>query len=135
MPITSKRCASKFCRGRTTHTGHSPFCSKCRTRNFKAKFPLKYAFGKLRARARERGHDFQLTFEQYQKFAVDTGYDQLKGKHAASLSINRKDNSKGYHIDNIEVVTLSHNSRLRFAKMPAWLKEEMLAAERKWVGV
>lgn len=125
------RCRTKFCRGRTTKTGKSPYCAKCRGRRFKEKFPLKYAFSHLRGRAKERGHDFKLTFEQYQKFAVEIGYDQLKGKHAHSLSINRKDNSKGYHIDNIEAVTLSHNSRLRYANMPAWLKAEMLAVERK----
>ena len=119
------RCATKFCRGVQTKTGRSPYCSKCRTRRFKEKHPLKYSFSKLRSRAKERGHSFELTFEEYERFAVETGYDKLKGKTKYSLSIHRKQNNLGYSKDNIAAVTLSLNSRLAWANIPDWLRAEM----------
>lgn len=122
-----KKCAIKFCRGNVTRRNHSPYCSKCATRRFKESHPIKYAFNKLRCRARERGKEFSLTLDQYEQFCLETGYDKLKGKHSYSMSINRKNNALGYSIDNIESVTLSHNSRLQFANMPAYLKAEMMA--------
>jgi hypothetical protein len=87
------KCRTKFCRGGTFKQHHSPYCSKCRSRRFKERHPLKYSFGKLRARAKERGHAFTLTFADYEAFAKQTGYAELKGKTKHSLSINRRTNS------------------------------------------
>lgn len=131
MNTYPRKCATNFCRGIVLKTHHNKFCRKCQWRRLKEKDPIKYAFLKLKGRARERGHAFHLTFDQYRKFAVETGYDKLKGKTKHSLSIHRKDNDKGYHPDNIEAVTLSLNSRLQWANLPGYLKEEMLEAERQ----
>ena len=122
------RCQTKFCLGIAMPNAHSPFCARCRMRRFKAAHPLQYSFGKLRARAKERGHEFSLTFEDYCEFAKTTGYDKLKGKTAQSLSINRKNPSLGYEKTNVEAVTLSMNSRLRYAPLPPHLRDEMLEA-------
>ena len=119
------KCDTKFCRGRVLPTSHSPYCSKCRSRRFKQAHPLKYSFIKLRARARERGHDFALTFGEYEQFAITTGYAEQKGKTALSLSINRKNPAVGYVAHNIEAVTLSQNSRLKYAPLPDWMRAEM----------
>lgn len=124
------KCRTKFCRGISRKNGHSPFCAKCRTRRFKEAHPLKYSFNLLRNRARHRGHEFALTFEQYEKFAQDTSYDKLKGKHKYSLSIHRKDGGRGYCFDNIEAVTLSENSRIEWVNMPAGFKAEIMEALR-----
>lgn len=91
---------------------------------------MKYAFNILRGRARQRGHSFDLTFAEYESFALQTGYAELKGKTKHSLSIDRKNPALGYHRDNIRAITLSLNSRLRFAKMPDYLREEMIEAEK-----
>lgn len=125
------KCRTKFCRGVQTATGHSPFCSKCRTRRFKERHPLKYSFNLFRNRARHRGHAFELTFQEYEKFARETGYDKLKGKHKHSLSIHRKDGALGYRMDNIAAVSLSLNSRLEFANIPDYLEAEMMEAEKQ----
>jgi hypothetical protein len=111
-----------FCRGRTTSGGRSPLCSKCRARQWKERFPLRYSFHHLRNRARERGHTFEISFAQYKEFARSTGYADLKGKHSSSLSIHRIDNSIGYRADNISCVTMSENSRLQYAPIPDWLR-------------
>jgi hypothetical protein len=95
---------------------------------------MKYSFGKLKHRAKERGHEFSLSLEDYEKFARETGYAELKGKTKHSLSIHRKNNSRGYHMDNISAVTLSVNSRLQWANIPDWLRAEMQEAESKSIA-
>lgn len=112
------KCATKFCRRLVHKTGKSPFCARCRSRRFKEKFPLKYSFNKLKQRARERGHAFNLTYDQYEKFAVESGYALDKGKQPTSLSIDRIEGSKGYEVGNIRVLTLSENTRKEFVNYP-----------------
>ena len=120
------RCRTKFCRCRCFKSGKSPFCAKCRSRRFKAAHPIKYAFAKLLQRAKERGHEFSLTLADYTKFWEETGYGEFKGKTKHSLSIHRVDEAKGYEAGNVAAVTLSMNSRLKYAPLPGWLKQEML---------
>lgn len=92
----------------------SPYCSKHRTRRWRDKFPLHHSFHHLRNRAKQRGKDFSLTREQYIEFAIKTNYAKLKGKTSSSLSIDRKDDSQGYHHWNIAAITLRENSRKQF---------------------
>jgi hypothetical protein len=132
--IWPRRCRTPRCRGRTHKTNHSPFCSKCASRRFAQKHPLKYAFKNLRNRAKQRGHAFQLTFEQYEKFARETGYAEQKGKTKYSLSIDRRDPSLGYRADNIRAVTLSLNSRYQYAGIPDYILAEIEAAEKQIRG-
>ncbi len=124
------KCLTKFCRGQTFKNHKNTLCPKCRSRRWKDRNPLRYFFGKLKNRARERGKEFSLTFDEYKQFCAATDYDKLKGKTKYSLSINRKNPSRGYHFDNIEAITLSLNSRLQFTNMPDYLKAEMEAAIR-----
>lgn len=49
--------------------------------------------------------------EFFKKFCVGTGYAELKGKTASSLSIDRVDETRGYEPGNIQILTLSDNSR------------------------
>ena len=107
-----RKCKTKYCRGVVHETTRSPFCSKCKMRKHKEKNPLRYAYTKLKSRAKERGHEFKLTFEQYKQFALETGYLEKKGKTADSLSIDRIDPSRGYEVGNIRAVTLRENARL-----------------------
>jgi hypothetical protein len=117
-------CLTPFCRN-TLHRKrcHSPYCSKCRSRRWADKFPLHYAFKNLRVRARQRGKEFTLTREQYIEFAVKTDYAKLKGKTSLSLSIDRRDNSKGYTLENIQCLTLSENTRKQFVPFFAHQQE------------
>lgn len=112
MKIKFQKCRSKGCRNSVNAKKcHSPYCAKHRTRNWRDKYPLHYSFHNLRKRAAQRGKEFSLTREQYVSFAIKTDYARLKGKTSWSLSIDRIDNNRGYHYDNIEAITLSQNSR------------------------
>jgi hypothetical protein len=82
-------------------------------RMFKTRHPLKYYFAKLRARARERGIPFGLSFHAYARLARATGYDNPanRGRMPASLSLDRIDPRRGYEDDNIRVISLADNTR------------------------
>jgi len=105
------RCATKFCRKLVTENAHSPFCSACRSRRFKARWPLKYFFNLLRSGARRRGKEFTLKFSDYEAFCQRTDYHKLKGRTSLSLSIDRKDNKAGYHAWNLDCITVRENCR------------------------
>lgn len=128
------KCRTPYCRRESGGKRlHSTYCSRCRTRRFKDAHPLRYSFKKLKDRALERGKDFGLTFEQYRAFAEKTDYARMKGKTSLSLSIDRIENSRGYHANNIRAITLRENSRKSFTKIPAWMVEEIKKAEAGYV--
>ena len=104
---------------------NSPFCWKCRWHTKKEKNPLMYSFGNLRRRAKQRGKEFALTFEQYRSFCLNTDYHKLKGKSSLSLSIDRIDNSRGYFADNIRAIELTTNSRRQFVPFFARQQENI----------
>lgn len=107
------KCRTKYCRGRVSKLTHSPWCPKCKTRRYKEKHPLKYSYYKLKFRALERGITFNLTFAQYEEFAISTGYASERGKTKFSLSIDRIEVDKGYEVGNLQVLTLSENTHKR----------------------
>lgn len=63
----------------------------------------------LRDNAKRRGKIFELTFEQFETFAIKTQYYKKKGIYSDNYHIDRIDESKGYTIDNIQVLTNSAN--------------------------
>ena len=103
------KCETEDCTNEAIH--HRRWCAKCRTRAYRKKYPLKYIYNTIKYNARRRGKQFDLTFDQFKTFCQKTGYDELKGKSALSLSIDRKDSTKGYTYENIRAITLSENSR------------------------
>ena len=128
------KCATKFCRGHTTKSGRSRFCSKCRSRRWRDKFPLHYSFKNLRVRAKQRGKEFTLTRDEYICFAIKTDYAQMKGKTSLSLSIDRIDDSLGYTKDNIQAITLRENSRKQFVPYFQQYKERTMLETQKQIG-
>lgn len=72
---------------------------------------MKAAFQTLRHNATRRGKVFNLTFKQFEKFCHETLYLAGKGRKNKSFTIDRIDNSKGYTINNIQMLTKSANCR------------------------
>jgi hypothetical protein len=87
------------------------FCAKHRHRFRKENDPLKYAYRILQSNAKRRGKEFNLTFQEFQTFCLVSGYLEGKGKCALSYSIDRIDPAVGYEIDNLQVLTLSENTK------------------------
>jgi len=78
---------------------------------WRKKYPLKAAYQTLKYNAKRRGKEFDLTFEQFKEFAIKTKYEKKRGVYADSYHIDRIDETKGYTIDNIQVLTNVQNLR------------------------
>jgi hypothetical protein len=85
-------------------------CWKCRTRMLLKRHPATYCLNMLRHSAKNRKLPFTLTLVQFKQFCVQTGYLERRGQTPDSLTIDRIDATKGYHIDNIRVLTHEENS-------------------------
>lgn len=72
---------------------------------------MKYCYCSLKSNSKRRGKIFTLTFEQFKRFCVQAEYVVGTGKTKNSFSIDRIDNSKGYTIENIQVLTVSENAK------------------------
>lgn len=105
------RCQTPFCRNKKVEGRN--FCSKCRTRKYRERNPLKSCYDSLKHNAKRRNIEFSLTLKEFKEFCIKTNYLLGKGKTRESYSIDRIDNTKGYCIDNIQVLSLSLNSKKR----------------------
>lgn len=101
-------CVTKHCR-KPGYRGS--YCHSCHKRRYKERHPERYAYQTLRNNARRRGHAFDLTLEQFVQFAFKTGYMAGRGRYKESLHIDRIDETGGYTIDNIQVLTNTENVR------------------------
>ena len=84
-------------------------CNTCKNRKYAKKNPLKYSYNSLKSNSKRRGKSFNLTFEQFKKFCIETEYLNKKGIYKNSYHIDRIDESKGYSIDNIQLLTNTKN--------------------------
>ena len=87
------------------------FCHKHHKRHFKQTNPVGYHYGTLRQNAKRRGKEFTLTIDEFRTFCEETNYLEKKGKHKRAASIDRIDPNRGYSIDNIQILSLSENSK------------------------
>jgi hypothetical protein len=87
------------------------FCRRCREARYRLFHPYTYSLNKLRNNARRRGHDFDLTLEEWVMFCDLTGYVDARGRGADNLSVDRIDPAQGYTLHNIRAITVAQNSR------------------------
>lgn len=102
-------CAAYRCRAK--RDGRGRLCAKHYKRLRRWKDPVAYAYSVTKCNARRRGKDFDISLEDWRTFCAATGYVEAKGRKASAASIDRIDNSRGYTLDNIRVISLSDNSR------------------------
>lgn len=108
-------CETKYCRARVKS---GTTCSKCKSRKYRLENPVRCSFINLKFNAKRRGKDFTITLDQFREFCIKTNYIAGAGRSSSSYHIDRIDESKGYHIDNIQVLTNSENVRkyLKYSK-------------------
>jgi hypothetical protein len=87
----------------------SKVCHSCRMKAYKEKYPVRYAYQVLKNNAKRRGKSFTLTFEEFQKFCYETEVLHARGRTSSSFHIDRIDDTKGYTMDNIQVLTNAAN--------------------------
>lgn len=79
---------------------------------------MRAAFHRLRYHAQQRGIEFSIPFAEFERFARETEYLTRRGNNGGSLTVDRKDNLKGYISGNIQAMTRSENS-VKLAKQDA----------------
>ncbi|OAB79731.1 hypothetical protein ULVI_03020 [Cochleicola gelatinilyticus] len=63
----------------------------------------------MKHNAKTRGKSFSITLDEFRQLCKETGYIITKGFRGRAASIDRIDNSKGYSIDNIQIMSLRAN--------------------------
>lgn len=76
--------------------------------------PFKYAYQTLKDNAKRREKGFSLTLDEFKGFCLETGYMVLKGINAEDATIDRIDESKGYELGNIRLLTVQDNAARRW---------------------
>lgn len=100
-------CITPYCL--KSHQPDCSICFSCEKQNYRKKNPLKYAYQVLKNNAKRRKKDFSLTFEEFKLFAEKNDYMNKKGTRSKSFQIDRIDESRGYHVNNIQCITLKEN--------------------------
>lgn len=106
MRSKKPKCETPRCKG----TPKPKKCYKCQKAAWRANNKMKAAYACSRDNAIRRGKVFELTFEQFEKFAIEYNYIQGKGRTSKSLSIDREKNELGYTIDNIRIMEFGLNA-------------------------
>lgn len=107
------KCITPYCRN-DKPPGRN-ICFKCRHKKYKAKYPERYFYYLLKSNAKRRGHNFELTLKEFQKFCQETDYLNKKGKNKNSASIDRINPNKGYSYNNIQILSLSENTKKKYS--------------------
>lgn len=89
-------------------------CSAEYTKSWRKTNPIRASYLNLKNNAKRRGKEFDLSFAEFQEFAVKNQIVYGKKRTADTWSIDRVNPDKGYSIDNIQPLTLSDNSRKRW---------------------
>jgi hypothetical protein len=86
------------------------FCPKHRSRYYKETNPVAYTYNLRKQRAKERGHEWNLSLEEFREFCEETGYIEKTGKKAGSASLDRIKAHIGYEKGNLQILPLADNT-------------------------
>ncbi len=123
-------CKTKYCTTKTPK--HRTICCKCISRKYRSDNPVRSSFDILRTNAKRRGKEFDLTFDQFKKFAIETEYIAGKGRSSQSFTIDRIDQDLGYTINNLQVLTNAENVK-KHKKYLKYNTNESGVPDKFWV--
>ena len=86
-------------------------CAKHRHRRRRVFDPLGYFYDRMKGNAQRRGKEWRLTRKEWEAFVLKHGIFTADGKRVPGMTLDRKDNSKGYELGNLQALTLQQNSR------------------------
>lgn len=101
------KCSTPGCKNKTTWKK----CKACFNRDHRKRHPIWWAWVTLKNNAKRRKKFFDLTLEQFTQFCIKTEYMQNKGITKDCFSVDRKDETKGYTVDNLQVLTVGQNKK------------------------
>lgn len=88
-------------------------CHKCRSRSWRKNNPYRAAYVRQKGHAKARGIEFRISFRHWKCFAEKSELIENSGLTADALTVDRRDNLKGYVIGNLQVMTRRANSEKR----------------------
>ena len=94
------------------HRNHAPgktLCYKHHMQRWRIRNPILAAYYIMKWNSKIRRKEFHLSVEEFEEFCLINNYIPHKGIHAQDLTIDRIDHTKGYSIDNIQVLTKREN--------------------------
>jgi hypothetical protein len=119
-PPLKDTCLAKYCRGFRRHFLRSNgklymdrFCSKCRDRLITANNRVNRLYLNLKSSAKRRRIPFELSRSEFHLFCIETNYYERIRNNAASLVVDRIDNTLGYTFSNIQILSHTENSEKR----------------------
>jgi hypothetical protein len=74
---------------------------------------MRSAYAALKHNAKRRHKQFTISFECFKQFCFETNYMAGKGRTKKSYSVDRIKEELGYVEGNLQVLTVSDNSRKR----------------------
>jgi hypothetical protein len=98
-------CARRYCRKPARLQARDKLCHNCRKQVSMFRNPLLHEYHLLKTHAKKRGKLFTLTYSYFDEIAEG---QSLK---ARGLSVDRIDPLRGYEEGNIQLLTLSENSK------------------------
>lgn len=116
-------CQEPSCRNKCAYKT----CETCVKRKQRDKNPMFYAYKTLRDNTyRKHGRAwFELTFEEFKQYAIETDYLGKKGITKTGYHIDRIDPTMGYFIGNIRPLTNTLNQKVKYKKLNyVWDDEE-----------
>jgi len=85
-------------------------CHKHYHRQMKERDPVAQRYMQFRSKSKYRGIENSVTLEEFRKFCVDNDYIVKKGNRGKRCTIDRRCNIHGYHIWNMQILTLRRNA-------------------------
>lgn len=73
------------------------------------KDPVYDRYVNFKGNALRRKKEFTITLEEFRLFCEKTGYIISKGMRGKTCSVDRIRNNEGYHINNIQLMTIRKN--------------------------
>jgi hypothetical protein len=103
------QCQSPCCTNITD--GNRTHCGTCRSRKYRQADPVRYFLNNLRRSASKRDIEFTLDLESFRAWAVKVNFRFGGGCGPSADSVDRIKNQYGYHIWNIQKLSISQNSK------------------------
>lgn len=84
-------------------------CDKHYARKRRETNPVETRYLQFRTNANRRKKEFTITLDQFRSFCNRTGYIIKKGNRGMNATIDRRCNTHGYHIWNIQLLSHREN--------------------------
>lgn len=101
------RCKTPRCRH---NSKGRQFCSTCRSKQSRARDPVRAAYNNKKSDAKRRGIKFTITLAYFRRWCRKYDFIKNTGRRKSSYTVDRKNNKKGYIPGNLQVLTLSQNA-------------------------